>query len=137
MGYGHIWDNLEFRGTYGVYAVGGDGIQPMVCRATIDDTGPRNIQETRAYRRELKRMGKKVRSLRDDTLHDELVVVFGPKMSPGSAVKRLRELANHVEKNGMLIGVDMRDNYVFETVDGSFLVVDANAGDSPRENAIG
>jgi hypothetical protein len=125
MGCNHISNCFESRGTYGAFVVARDGIQPMVCHATIDDNylhdnHLREVKETKAYRRELKQKGKKVRALREDMLHDELVVVFGSKMSAASAVKRLRELAKNIEKNGMLVGINMSGEYVTETVDGSF-----------------
>jgi hypothetical protein len=121
MGYNHIANCFEFHGTYGVYGVAKDGIEPMVCHAEISDGfwSDRDAKETKAYRRELMCKGKKVRALREDTLHDELFVIFGPKISVASAVKRLREVAKHIAKNGMLIGIDSRGEYVCERPDGS------------------
>jgi hypothetical protein len=119
MGSKHIWDRFDFRGTYGAIAASKDGIEPMVCDVTIDEWSKSNIKETRAFRHELKRKGKKVPTLRDDTLHDELFVFVGPQMSVASAVKRLREVIRHIEKGGMLINMDSSDDYVVEKEDGS------------------
>jgi hypothetical protein len=120
MFYSHIYDQFQFHGTFGGYAVARDGIEPMVCDVTIDSWSDSGVKETRAYRRDLKRKGKKVTALRKDTLHDELVIIVGPKMSTASAVKRLREVIEHIEKAGMLIGMDLSDEYVVEETDGSF-----------------
>jgi hypothetical protein len=115
MGYLHIWNRFDFHGTYGAFAAARDGIEPMVCNVTIEvDWSDSGIKETRAYRRDLKRTGKKVPALRKDTLHDELFVVFGPKMSAASAVKRLHEVIKHIEKGGMLVGMGLSGEYVTE-----------------------
>jgi hypothetical protein len=91
----------------------------MICDVTIDSWSDSGIKETRGYRRELKRKGKKVRHLREDTLHNELFVFVGAKMSVASVAKRLREVADYIEKQGMLVGMNKRGDYICETVDGS------------------
>jgi hypothetical protein len=120
MGYSHIWKRFNFHGTYGAFLVAKDGMIDTVCNVAIEDGSVFNHEETRAYRRDLKRKGKKVPALRRDTLHDELVVVIGPKMSAASAVKRLRDVIKQIEKEGALIGYDMDGDYVFEKADGTF-----------------
>ena len=78
-----------------------------ICYMEVDDDGVLNYKETRAYRRDLKRKGNKVPALRRDTLHDELLVAIGRKMSAASAVKRLQEVIKRIETEGALIGYDM------------------------------
>jgi hypothetical protein len=120
MGYSHIWNRNSFHGTFGAFLVAKDGMVDTVCNVEIEDEYVFNHEETRAYRRDLKRKGKKVPALRRNTLHDELVVVIGPKMSAASAVKRLREVIERIETEGAVIGYDMNGDYVFEKADGSF-----------------
>ena len=88
MGWKHIDDRFDFRGTYGAIAATKDRIEPMVCDVEIDEWSQSGMKETRAFRQELKLKGKKVPTLRSDTLHDELFVIVGPQMSVASAVKR-------------------------------------------------
>jgi hypothetical protein len=120
MGFSHIFDQFQFDGTYGAFLVAKDGMVDTVCHVTIDDEYMGSFDETRAYRRDLKHKGKKVPALRKDTLHNELAVILGPKISAASAVKCLRKVIRYIEKEGALIGHDMGGDYVFEKPDGSF-----------------
>ena len=62
-------------------------------------------KETRAYRESAKRRGKK-RSVREESLRDETVVVFGPDVSPAAAVVLLGELASQINRHGLNTGLD-------------------------------
>jgi hypothetical protein len=89
------------------------GMQSDYDLQTLFESDP---QEVRAFRESRRRAAAKVRSLAEDKIHDELVVIFGPEMSAKDAVSTLRHL---IEKyKGLLTGRNEAGDYVMETVNG-------------------
>jgi hypothetical protein len=70
-------------------------------------------KESRAYRKAAKFWGRK-RSLRDEALKNETVVVFGPDVTAVQAIALLRKLADEINKQGLFAGLDHLDRRVFE-----------------------
>jgi hypothetical protein len=79
-------------------------------------------KELRAYRLKRQRAGKTITALRKDTLHYELMVVFGSEMSPNEAVQTLRLLARKIQREGLLVGRKSKDgDFLVETADGEIV----------------
>jgi hypothetical protein len=70
-------------------------------------------KEMRAYRQRAKERGKKY-ALRDEALEDQVVVVFGPSISPEQAMNLLRQLANKIGKRGLYTGDNQHGQATFE-----------------------
>ena len=70
-------------------------------------------KEMRAYRQRAKERGKKY-ALRDEALEDQVVVVFGPSISPEQAMNLLRQLANKISKRGLYAGQNKLGQATFE-----------------------
>jgi hypothetical protein len=54
----------------------------------------------------------------DHKLHAELMVLFGPELPAKQAIKLLRDLAGHLERNGLVIGRDPNSGFVFVKTSG-------------------
>jgi hypothetical protein len=67
----------------------------------------------RAYRQRAKERGKKY-ALRDEALEDQVVVVFGPSISPEQAMNLLRQLANKIGRRGLYTGDNQHGQATFE-----------------------
>jgi hypothetical protein len=112
-----IWNGEFFHGTTVMYAAVGDDSFGMQCDYVLDTLADSRKEEVRAYRASLRLDGKQVRSLAEDRVQNELVVIFGPEMSTRSAVETLRALVKKIESEGLLIGRDEADEYVTESAD--------------------
>jgi hypothetical protein len=86
---------------------------PIQGNYSIDLTANTYPKETRAYRKSAKLRGKK-QFVRDKSLHDETVVVFGHDVSPAAAIDLLRRLANQIGQHGLVTGTDHLDRIVVE-----------------------
>lgn len=117
-----IFEGDEFNGTYIVYGGTPNCVTPFACDVEIHSLEESKDQDLRAYRLRRRRQGKSVRPLRRDALHHELLVIFGPEMSPREAVETLRSLAVEIERQGLLIGRVKKDgDFEVETLDGSIV----------------
>jgi hypothetical protein len=54
-----------------------------------------------------------------DRLEDEVLVIFGPDVSPRGAIKALRRIIESIKGTGLLIGRDENGELVWEMTDGS------------------
>ena len=70
-------------------------------------------KEMRAHRQRAKERGKKY-ALRDEALEDQVVVVFGPSISPEQAINLLRQLANKIGRRGLYTGDNQHGQATFE-----------------------
>jgi hypothetical protein len=70
-------------------------------------------KELRAYRKRAKKRGRKC-VLPNEALKNEVVVLFGPDVSPEQAIKRLRLLANQIGQGGLYIGKNQFGQATFE-----------------------
>jgi hypothetical protein len=116
----------RFAGTYVIYGAAADTkpTYPYVCDVEIEMMIESNRKQLRSHRLRCKTSGEAPPRIHNDELRHELIVIFGPEMSPKNAATTLRHLARRIEKNGLLIGRDEDgDDLLFEKVDGS--IVDA------------
>lgn len=100
-------------GTATIYVARPEQWIPIQGDYSIDLTANTYPKETRAYRRSAKLRGKK-QLVREESLHDETVVVFGHDVSPAAAIKLLRKLANQIGQKGLVTGADHLDRVVVE-----------------------
>jgi hypothetical protein len=109
----------EFHGVALVYAMSTSEREFALCeyRLTPVDRGKAHLRETRAYREMLRSEGRKVPTIKEDALRDELFIVPGAAMSPADVVKALRDFIEQVEKGGMFIG-KYKDAYIKERIAG-------------------
>jgi hypothetical protein len=63
----------------------------------------------RAYRLVRAAQKKKLPKLEDDTLQDDLMILFGPDLSPQDAIASLSLIINHIKVRGLTIGRDSRE----------------------------
>jgi hypothetical protein len=120
LGAHRIWDGKEFCGTTVLYAITEEHSTAFQCDFHIDAQNESHINETRAYRENLRKRNMVPTKLGDNRLWHEAVVLFGPEMTPKNAVAALRRLADEIEQQGMLIGRVERDgDFAGEATDGS------------------
>jgi hypothetical protein len=99
-----IFEGGVFYGTNVVYAACRDAVTSFACDVELRTLEESSVKELRAYRQHQRARGKTVRSLRDDALHDELFVVFGPELSAQKATEFLQRLIEDIRANGLLTG---------------------------------
>src|SRR5438477_9381133 len=84
----------EFHGVTLVYAMSTSEREFTLCEYTLTPILTLGLKEdpreTRAYREMLRNQGKKVPTIKEDALRDELFIVPGAAMSPADVVKALR-----------------------------------------------
>jgi hypothetical protein len=109
-----IWNDGSVCGTAIVYIANPIDHFSAQCdfEVTSKDSHPK---EVRAYREGRLENGKSVKRLGDDRLQDELIVIFGAKMSANEAVVSLERLLADIKNSGLLIGRDEDDQHIFET----------------------
>jgi hypothetical protein len=121
--YNRVFEANDFQGSYVVYGASAHFLTPFACDVQIQTLQESDNKQLRAHRLLRRQAGKKVPPLPQDALHDELLVIFGPEISPNEAVLVLRKLARHIERKGMLIGREKADgNFVTEQTDGSIAI---------------
>jgi hypothetical protein len=108
----------HFNGSYSCYGIAKSGsLLTLICDVAIDSLSESTISETRAHRNGRKARGKSLKPLRNDALHDEMVVVFGPEMSPRQALKALKTLQKSIKEYGLLVGRRRADgDLLFEQI---------------------
>jgi hypothetical protein len=70
-------------------------------------------KEMQAYRQRAKERSEKY-ALRDEALEDQVVVVFGPSISPEQAMHLLRQVANKIGRRGLYTGDNRDGQALFE-----------------------
>jgi hypothetical protein len=117
-GASRIWNGETFGGTTILYAAKDDDSFALQCSYEVETLMERHPQEVRAFRESCRRAGSKAKKLPENRIRDELVVIFGPDMDAKHAVGTLRNLADKIEKSGLMTGRDEADDYIIEMVDG-------------------
>src|ERR1035437_8052405 len=108
-----IGNNGHSFGTAAIYAARSDFWTYGQGDYEIEFGGDSYPKEMRAYRQRAKERGKKY-ALRDEALEDQVVVVFGPSISPEQAMNLLRQLANKIGRRGLYIGENQHGQALFE-----------------------
>jgi hypothetical protein len=114
-----IFDGDVFQGTYVVYGATPVGVTPFACDG-VQSLEESDVTELRGYRERRRRAGKKVPALRRDALHDEMLVIFGPGLSPKYAIDALQALIDKIKSEGLLIGrTEPHGDFLVERLDGT------------------
>ena len=115
-----IFDGDVFQGTYVVYGATPVGVTPFACDVEVQSLEESDVTELRGYRERRRRAGKKVPALRRDALHDEMLVIFGPELSPKYAIDSLQALIDKIKSDGLLIGrIEPHSDFLVERLDGT------------------
>jgi hypothetical protein len=115
-----IFGGDVFQGTYVVYGATPVGVTPFACDVEVRSLEESDVTELRGYRERRRRAGKKVPALRRDALHDEMLVTFGPELSPKDAIDSLQALIDKIESEGLLIGrTEPHGDFLVERLDGT------------------
>jgi len=113
-----LWEGEELQGTYVVYSATPNNALPFVCDVDIHSLCESNIRELRAGRS----VQAKRQAPREDTLHEEIAVIFGAGLSAKEAVATLERLALQIRKNGLLIGrARFGGDFYVETIKGEIV----------------
>jgi hypothetical protein len=109
----------ELVGSYMAYGAVPNHVDPFPCEVYVN-TQDDDHKQLRAFRLKRLRSQKRLPRLRKNGLHHELLVIFGPQVSPRRAVSSLRNLARYIEKHGLLIGRKCRNgDFLVEHLDGT------------------
>jgi hypothetical protein len=110
------------QGTYIVYGATSDCITPFACDVYCPKLEEATHREFRAYQQQRQAAGKGIGRRKKDHLGNELLVIFGPELSPSDAVKALQLLIANIRKNGLLNGRTEKDgDFLVETMDGEIV----------------
>ncbi|MCG2633072.1 hypothetical protein L6654_41720 [Bradyrhizobium sp. WYCCWR 13023] len=120
-GTSRFWNGEDFHGTAVVYVVKDGECLSIQCDYELNTLFESRPQDVRAFRENLRRKGLKPRRLPDDQLHSEVVVIFGPELSPQQAVYQLEVLIGKIRKRGLQTGKDCSEDYVMETLTGKLV----------------
>ena len=85
---------------------------------TIVESWPEEVRAVNVLRRHGKRQLERKPK---DKLDNELVLIFGARMSAHEALLTLERISEDIRKNGLLIGRNEADRYLSETVSGEIL----------------
>ncbi len=112
-----------FQGTTAIYVIERDGYADLF----VGDYEINAMRETwkeqlRANRQRKRRKGRAVPRLPADSLHDKVLIAFGPQVSPKQAVAALERAIESIKGHGLLIGRDSHGNIAWEEVGGSIIV---------------
>jgi len=124
MSYDRFWDDWDLEGIAYCIAASKDGCTGGYYGYNVSlatDAFERR-REMRVHRLKRAAKGKKLRELPRDTLQDDLVVLFGPDVSPNEAIASLSLDIERIRKNVLMVGRDFQDNDVKETIDGELQV---------------
>jgi hypothetical protein len=116
-----VWNGNVFPGTYVVYGSTPVGVTPpFACDVLVDSLEESDVAELRGYREQRRRAGKKVRSLRRDTLRDELLVILAPGLSPKDVIESLQAVIDNIKSDGLLTGrTEANGDFLIEKLDGT------------------
>jgi hypothetical protein len=103
-----------------VYGAMPAGVTPFACDVEVQTLEESDVKELRGYRERRRRAGKKMPTLRRDALHDEMLVLFGPELSPKDAIDSLQALIDKIKSEGLLIGrTEPHGDFLVERLDGT------------------
>lgn len=91
-----------------------------------DESEPEDLRAARLYRAS---QGDCVSEVPYDKLADELVVIFGTKMTAEGAVSTLKALIARIEDDGLIVGRVGEGDFVHEPVGRELTVSDARSFD--------
>jgi hypothetical protein len=91
-----------------------------------DESEPEDIRATRLFHAS---RGKPVDEVPHDKLADELVVIFGAKITAATAIATLKALATRIEDDGLIVGRVGGGDFLHETVRRELTVDDARSFD--------
>ncbi|WP_338821866.1 hypothetical protein WDM22_33020 [Bradyrhizobium septentrionale] len=91
-----------------------------------DESEPDDMRAARLFRAS---QGEAVREAHDEKLGDELVIIFGAKVTAAKAVRTLKALVARIEDEGLIIGRVGGGDFVHETVGRELTVEDARSFD--------
>jgi hypothetical protein len=91
-----------------------------------DESEPADMRATRLFRAS---QGEPVDEVPDDKLAEELVVIFGAKMTAAKALATLKALVARIEDEGLMIGRVGSGDFVHEAVGRELTVDDARSFD--------
>ena len=91
-----------------------------------DESEPEDMRATRLFHAS---RGKPVDEVPHDKLADELVVIFGAKITAARAVATLKALVARIEDDGLIVGRVGGGDFVHETVGRELTVDDARSFD--------
>jgi hypothetical protein len=113
-GTSRIFDGRNFKGTAMIYAMTPNDQTILECDFFINslsETWPNEMRSKREIRRAT---GQQVEALPKDSLHHEMLVIFGAEQSATDAIASLERLVAELKQNGLLTGRDEQHDYVVE-----------------------
>ncbi|MEH2565590.1 hypothetical protein [Bradyrhizobium sp. AZCC 2289] len=119
--------DADWSGTAMIYAASGItsfGLSGDYRVSFADESEPADMRATRLFRAS---QGVLVDELPDDKLADELVVIFGAKMTAAKALATLMALIARIEDEGLMIGRVGSGDFVHEAVGQKLTVDDARS----------
>ena len=121
MSIDRFWDEWTIEGIAFSLAASKDGCTGGYYHYTLDLAGDtfEHRKKMRAYRLERIGRGKKPPKLLESTLQDEFLILFGPDISPQDAITSLTKVINHIERHGLLVGRNRRDDDIRERPNGN------------------
>ena len=123
MSYDRFWDAWYVEGVAYAVCASKEGAAGMYYDYKLDT--PQNLSEQQSAMRigqlESVVRKKKPPHLPKDALLDDIVVLFGPQVSPKDAILSLEHAIKLIKTNGILVGRDHQDNDVEEKLNGKLV----------------
>ena len=91
-----------------------------------DESEPEDLRAARLFRAS---QGENVGEVPFDKLGEELLVIFGAKITAATALKTLKSLVARIEDEGLIVGRVGLGNFVHEPVERDLTVDDAKLFD--------
>jgi hypothetical protein len=126
----HWSADAEWSGTAMVYTASGNTSWALSGDYEVsyqDESYPEDMRASRLFAAS---RGERVRDVPYDKLGDELVVVFGAKMTAAKAIKTLKALTARIEDEGLMIGRVGHGDFVHEHASRTLNVDDAKFFDT-------
>jgi hypothetical protein len=117
--------DAEWTGTAMIYAASGTGSFALSGDYQVgyeDESDPEDLRAARLFQAS---QGKEVGEVPYDKLGEELVVIFGAKITAVSAVETLKALVARIEEEGLIIGRVGMGDFIYEPVERELTVDDA------------
>jgi hypothetical protein len=117
----------DWSGTAMIYAASGVasfGLSGDYRVSFTDESEPADMRATRLFRAS---QGDRVDEVPDDKLAEELVVIFGAKMTATRALATLKALVARIEDEGLMIGRVGSGDFVHEAVGRELTADDAQS----------
>jgi len=121
--------DAEWLGTAMIYAASGCGSFALSGDYEVsyeDESEPEDLRAARLFRAS---QGEHVDEVPFDKLGEELVVIFGAKMTAAGALKKLKSLVARIEDEGLIVGRVGSGDFVHEPVERDLTVDDAGLFD--------